>query len=68
MELMNNVTYFVLMNLTQNQNKQKVLFVMFLFFYILTLVGIMLIVVTVAFMKTLGSLMHFFLVSSPFIL
>lgn len=65
---MNNVTYFVLMNLTQNQNKQKVLFVMFLFFYILTLVGIMLIVVTVAFTKTLGSLMHFFLVSSPFIL
>ncbi|XP_058383515.1 olfactory receptor 4A47-like [Diceros bicornis minor] len=63
MESRNNVTYFVLLGLTQNLKEQKVLFVTFLLFYILTLVGNMLIVVTVTFSKTLDSPMYFFLAS-----
>ncbi|XP_046500796.1 olfactory receptor 4A47-like [Equus quagga] len=61
MEPRNNVTYFVLLGLTQNPKEQKVLFVMFLLFYILTMVGNMLIVVTVTVSETLDSLMYFFL-------
>ncbi|XP_006212299.1 olfactory receptor 4A47-like [Vicugna pacos] len=63
MEPRNNVTHFVLLGLTQNPNEQKVLSVMFLLFYILTLVGNTLIVVTVTFSKTLGCPMYFFLAS-----
>ncbi|XP_014682246.2 olfactory receptor 4A47 [Equus asinus] len=66
MEPENNVTYFVLLGLTQNPKEQKVLFVMFLLFYILTMVGNMLIVVTVTFSRTLGSPMYFFLASLSF--
>ncbi|XP_048073458.1 olfactory receptor 4A47-like [Ursus arctos] len=61
MEPQNNVTYFVLLGLTQDPKEQKVLFVMFLLFYILTVVGNLLIVVTVTVSKTLGSPMHLFL-------
>ncbi|XP_057583014.1 olfactory receptor 4A47-like [Hippopotamus amphibius kiboko] len=57
----NNVTYFVLMGLTQNPKEQKVLFVMFLLFYILTLVGNLLIIVTIIVSKTLNSPIYFFL-------
>ncbi|XP_004682864.1 PREDICTED: olfactory receptor 4A47-like [Condylura cristata] len=66
MESRSNVTYFVLLGLTQNPKEQKVLFVVFLFVYILTLVGNMLIVVTVTFSKTLGTPMYFFLASLSF--
>ncbi|MBZ3871636.1 Olfactory receptor 4A47 [Sciurus carolinensis] len=66
MEQRNNVTYFVLLGLTQNQKEQKVLFVMFLLFYILTMVGNLLIVMTITFSKTLGSPMYFFLASLSF--
>uniref|UniRef100_UPI003D7F4E75 olfactory receptor family 4 subfamily A member 47E n=1 Tax=Equus caballus TaxID=9796 RepID=UPI003D7F4E75 len=66
MEPKNNVTYFVLSGLTQNPKEQKVLSVMFLLFYILTMVGNMLIVVTVTFSRTLGSPMYFFLASLSF--
>ncbi|XP_041629215.1 olfactory receptor 4A47 [Vulpes lagopus] len=61
MEPRNNVTYFVLLGLTQDPKEQKVLFIMFLLFYILTVVGNLLIVVTVTVSKTLGSPMYFFL-------
>ena len=46
MESRNNVTYFVLLGLTQNPKEQKVLSVLFLFIYLLTLVGNLLIIVT----------------------
>ncbi|XP_034502429.1 olfactory receptor 4A47-like [Ailuropoda melanoleuca] len=61
MEARNNITYFVLLGLTQDPKEQKVLFVMFLLFYIFTVVGNLLIVVTVTVSKTLGSPMYFFL-------
>ncbi|XP_037377494.1 olfactory receptor 4A47 [Talpa occidentalis] len=66
MESRSNVTYFVLLGLTQNPKEQKILFVLFLFLYILTMVGNMLIVVTVTFSKTLGTPMYFFLASLSF--
>ncbi|XP_057583017.1 olfactory receptor 4A47-like [Hippopotamus amphibius kiboko] len=67
MEPRNNVTYFVLLGLTQNPKEQKVLFVMFLFFYILTLGGNLLIVMTITVSKTLNSPMYFFLACLSFI-
>ncbi|XP_011713721.2 olfactory receptor 4A47 [Macaca nemestrina] len=67
MEPRNNVTYFALLGFTQNPKEQKVLFVLFLFFYILTMVGNLLIVVTVTVSETLGSPMYFFLTGLSFI-
>nr|XP_027792435.1 olfactory receptor 4A47-like [Marmota flaviventris] len=66
MEHKSNITYFVLLGLTQNPKVQKVLFVMFLLFYILTMAGNLLIVLTITFSKTLGSPMYFFLASLSF--
>ncbi|XP_059242832.1 olfactory receptor 4A47-like [Mustela nigripes] len=66
MEPPNNVTYFVLLDLTQDPKEQKILFVMFLVFYIFTVMGNLLIVVTVSVSKTLGSPMYFFLANLRF--
>ncbi|XP_064144182.1 olfactory receptor 4A5-like [Loxodonta africana] len=57
----NNVTEFVLLGLTQDPEGQKVLFVMFLLIYIVTMVGNLLIVMTVVVSPSLGCPMYFFL-------
>ncbi|XP_053517905.1 olfactory receptor 4A5-like [Artibeus jamaicensis] len=58
----NNVTEFVLLGLTQDPGGQKALFVIFLLIYIVTMVGNLLIVVTVLASPSLGSPMYLFLV------
>nr|XP_020728944.1 olfactory receptor 4A47-like [Odocoileus virginianus texanus] len=65
MEPRSNVTYFVLLGLTQNPKEKKVLFVMFLLHFIL--VGNLLIIVTITISKTLNSLLYFFLACLSFI-
>ncbi|XP_006865222.1 PREDICTED: olfactory receptor 4A16-like [Chrysochloris asiatica] len=57
----NNVTEFVLLGLTQDPDGQKALFAMFLLIYIVTMVGNLLIVMTVIVSPSLGSPMYFFL-------
>ncbi|CAM9433592.1 unnamed protein product [Rangifer tarandus platyrhynchus] len=71
MEPRNNISYFVLLGLTKNPKEQKVLFVMFLVFYILTVLGNFLIIITVTIItitvsKTLNSPMYFFLACLSF--
>ncbi|XP_004476764.2 olfactory receptor 4A47-like [Dasypus novemcinctus] len=66
MEPRNNVTHFVLLGLTQNPKQQKVLSIIFLFSYILTMVGNLVIVVTVTVSKSLGSPMYTFLAGLSF--
>nr|XP_045011920.1 olfactory receptor 4A16-like [Jaculus jaculus] len=61
MEQSHNVTEFVLLGLTQDPGGQKALFVMFLLVYIVTIVGNLLIVVTIISSTSLGSPMYFFL-------
>ncbi|XP_049636673.1 olfactory receptor 4A47-like [Suncus etruscus] len=66
MDTWTNMTHFVLLGLTQNPKEQKILFVLFLLFYIFTLVGNLLIVVTIAVSKSLDSPMYFFLACLSF--
>ncbi|XP_055992717.1 olfactory receptor 4A15-like [Sorex fumeus] len=61
MDQRRNVTEFVFMGLTQSIQGQKILFVLFLFIYIVTMVGNLLIVVTVMVSPTLDAPMYFFL-------
>ncbi|XP_037670570.1 olfactory receptor 4A47-like [Choloepus didactylus] len=66
MEPVNNVTYFVLLGLTQSPKEQKILSVVFSLFYIFTIMGNLLIVMTVTVSKSLGSPMYFFLAALSF--
>ncbi|XP_074087945.1 olfactory receptor 4C11-like [Macrotis lagotis] len=57
----NNVTEFILLGLTQDPVKKKLVFIVFLAFYIATMIGNLLIIVTIKTSPTLGSPMYFFL-------
>ncbi|XP_008692421.1 olfactory receptor 4C11-like [Ursus maritimus] len=57
----NSVTEFILLGLTQDPMKKKMVFVIFLIFYLGTVVGNLLIMVTIKSSRTLGSPMYFFL-------
>ncbi|XP_004875633.2 olfactory receptor 4A5-like [Heterocephalus glaber] len=57
----NNVTEFVLLGLTQDPSAQKALFVMVLLIYTVTMLGNLLILVTVLASPSLDSPMYFFL-------
>ncbi|KAM6157743.1 olfactory receptor 4C16-like [Rhynchocyon petersi] len=61
MLLSNNVTEFILLGLTQDPVKKKIVFVVFLLFYIGTLLGNLLIIVTIKTSRALESPMYFFL-------
>ncbi|XP_040325386.1 olfactory receptor 4C46-like, partial [Herpailurus yagouaroundi] len=67
MENKNNVTEFVLLGFTENPKMQKVIFVVFLAIYIITMVGNVLTLVTITASPLLGSPMYFFLAYLSFI-
>ncbi|XP_041521259.1 olfactory receptor 4A8-like [Microtus oregoni] len=62
----NSVTEFILLGFTQDPAGQKALFVMFLLIYIVTMVGNLLVMVTVIVSPYLYSPMYFFLASLSF--
>ncbi|XP_006034017.1 olfactory receptor 4S2-like [Alligator sinensis] len=67
MEHVHNVSEFILLGLSQDQELEKVFFVLFLFFYILIVFGNLLIIVTIKNSQNLNSPMYFFLVYLSFL-
>uniref|UniRef100_A0A8D1MGB0 Olfactory receptor n=1 Tax=Sus scrofa TaxID=9823 RepID=A0A8D1MGB0_PIG len=67
MENRHNVTEFVLLGLTKNPTMQKVIFVVFLIVYIISMVGNLLTMVTITTSALLKSPMYFFLAHLSFI-
>ncbi|XP_062053954.1 olfactory receptor 4C16-like [Lepus europaeus] len=61
MQLNNNVTEFILLGLTQDPIRKKIVFAIFLLIYLGTLLGNLLILVTIKTSQALGSPMYFFL-------
>uniref|UniRef100_A0A8D0ZF12 Olfactory receptor n=1 Tax=Sus scrofa TaxID=9823 RepID=A0A8D0ZF12_PIG len=61
MHLNNNVTEFILLGLTQDPVRKKIVFFTFLIFYLGTLLGNFLIITTIKTSQALGSPMYFFL-------
>ncbi|XP_036788449.2 olfactory receptor 4C16-like [Manis pentadactyla] len=61
MQLNNNITEFILLGLTQDPVRKKIVFVTFLLFYWGILVGNLLIITTIKTSQALGSPMYFFL-------
>ncbi|XP_012408094.2 olfactory receptor 4C11-like [Sarcophilus harrisii] len=57
----NNVTEFLLVGLTKDPVREKIVFVIILIFYIATILGNLLIIITVKYSPTLGSPMYFLL-------
>ncbi|XP_032631064.1 olfactory receptor 4S2-like [Chelonoidis abingdonii] len=67
MEPANNVTEFILSGLTQDQELQQVCFVLFLLFYLVIVLGNLLIIVTIICSEGLNCPMYFFLSHLSFI-
>ncbi|MBZ3877632.1 Olfactory receptor 4C13 [Sciurus carolinensis] len=67
MESTNNVTEFVLLGLTENPKMQKIVFAVFLFIYIISMAGNLLILITITASSLLASPMYFFLAYLSFI-
>ncbi|XP_021050173.1 olfactory receptor 4C16-like [Mus pahari] len=61
MQLNINVTEFILLGLTQDPSRKNIVLAIFLFFYMGTLLGNFLIIVTIKTSPALGSPMYFFL-------
>ena len=61
------VTYFQLQGLSVNQKMQVAIFVMFIILYVLTLIGNILIVITITYDRRLHTPMYFFLSNLSFI-
>ncbi|XP_037377512.1 olfactory receptor 4C46-like [Talpa occidentalis] len=67
MAIMNNVTEFVLLGLPGNPKMQRIVFVAFFLIYVVTVVGNLLVVITIASSPLFGSPMYFFLAHLSFI-
>uniref|UniRef100_A0A8D1WT94 Olfactory receptor n=1 Tax=Sus scrofa TaxID=9823 RepID=A0A8D1WT94_PIG len=63
----NNVTEFILLGFTQNPHLRKILFMVFLFIFLFTLMANLFIVITISLSPTLSAPMYFFLTYLAFI-
>nr|XP_031529410.1 olfactory receptor 140-like [Vicugna pacos] len=64
---LNNVTEFVLLGLTQNPYLQKILFIVFLFSFVFTMLANLLMVISISLSPSLSAPMYFFLTYLSFI-